>query len=711
MLQIRQIFKSYVDGVMVLLFFFAVTLGILFFYLQNVDKYAKNYYLYKKTVEKLLFYHYELDSVFIRSYRYLNHDKITAVSRSFEKEMNFLKKNPLTEDFGAEVQNGLYAIIEQYNQKLELIERFKTLNARITGVVSYLKELNKEIHENHHISMELEQLLTDILYAIGQVFVDADIDLNTLEEHLGHMAKHIAFGEDIAFFYRHVEQFLSDARHMKRVLEERKTLKLDQTIEALNDLLEKEYLSNQRKEEQLGLVFFLFAFIILVFLIRTYANIVKNRQKIYYLAYHDTLTNLPNRTEFERYTASLIERCQKEDCKFAILFVDLDRFKVINDTLGHDIGDQMLVILSQRISSVLNAQSLLSRIGGDEFVVILHDMYDMTMIEVYVDRIIAAIRRPIRIKEYSLTITASIGIARYPEDGEDKNTLLKHADSAMYFAKSKGSDTHAFYTKQLSVDTQRRLELEQELAHALKYHQFSLMYQPQYDLQRQDIVGIEALIRWNNDLLGAVSPEEFIAVAEDTGMIIELGYFIFEEACKTFVYWRDQGVEIGLIAINISSVQLRQIDILERFQEIMERTGIDPSCIELELTERYIMEYATEKLTVLDKFRQLGCRISIDDFGTGYSSLSYLKHLPIDTIKIDKSFIPDSLHEQSDIEVVRAIILLSKSLGYSVIAEGIETQEQENMLKSLHCDMGQGYYFAKPMSRDDVVTFYGKKMA
>ena len=455
--------------------------------------------------------------------------------------------------------------------------------------------------------------------------------------------------------------------------------------------------------------FFAFAFIILLVLINTYLKVIKNRSEIEHLAYHDSLTDLPNRTAFEKHIDRCLGRDKNLKKKFAILFIDLDRFKVINDTLGHDIGDEMLIILASRIQKVLGRKSFLARIGGDEFIAIIEFIGDITTLDVLIAEISSAIRQTMVIKEYHLNTTASIGVTQYPQDGLDKHTLLKHADSAMYHAKEKGKDTYAYYNEQLSIDIQRRLELEQELVIALERGEFYLYFQPQYHLDTQKISGVEALVRWDNERLGSVSPEEFIPVAEDTGLIVDLGYYIFEDACKQYMYWQELGIDINLIAINISSVQLRQVNAFSQFKKIIEETGIDAKHIEIELTERYIMEYTTEKLTILDDLRYLGCRISIDDFGTGYSSMSYLRSLSIDTIKIDKSFIMDLPYNKHDVEVSKAIIALSQSLGYEVIAEGIETVEQENLLKSYDCDMGQGYYFAKPMTSDEIVSFYHQK--
>ncbi|WP_052746078.1 EAL domain-containing protein [Sulfurovum lithotrophicum] len=435
-------------------------------------------------------------------------------------------------------------------------------------------------------------------------------------------------------------------------------------------------------------------------------EIIEMEEKANYLAYHDSLTDLPNRIRFESYMADTLALAKRDKQTIAVLFIDLDRFKVINDTLGHQIGDEMLVRLARRIGNQLESNAFFARIGGDEFVVVMYLKEHRKEAGILAESLLKVIREPIRIQDYYLYTTASIGIAVYPDDGEDRSEIVKHADSAMYHAKEKGKDTYRFYTGQLSLDVQSRLDLEQELLHALGKNEFSLQYQPQYSLKSGRVNGAEALLRWKNTHLGVVSPDRFISVAEETGIIIDLGYFVFEEACKTYMQWKKEGVEIDSISINFSSIQFREEHIFDRLQEIILRTGIPADKIEVEITERFIMEYSTTNLTILEELRNIGCKISIDDFGTGYSSMSYLKSLAIDTIKIDKSFIMDLPHNSNDAEVSKAIIALSKSLGYEVIAEGIETEEQEAFLKEHGCDTGQGFYFAKPMSADDFIGFY-----
>jgi len=439
-------------------------------------------------------------------------------------------------------------------------------------------------------------------------------------------------------------------------------------------------------------------------------EIIKMEDKANYLAYHDSLTGLPNRTSFEMKINKILSLAKAEEEKVAILFIDLDRFKVINDTLGHHIGDEMLIQLAQRIKAQIDSTTLFARIGGDEFVVVMKLNEQKKEAGVLAEKLLMVIREPILIQDYHLNTTASIGIAIYPDDGEDRNEIVKHADSAMYHAKEKGKDNYQFYTKQLSLDVEARLNLEQELLHALERKELILQFQPQYSLNSRDIVGAEALLRWKNPQLGVVSPNDFIAIAEETGIIIDIGYFVFEEACKTYMSWIHMGLDIKSISINISSIQFREDDVFEKFQEIILRTGIPAHRIEIEITERFIMEYSTTNLTILEDLRNIGCKISIDDFGTGYSSMSYIKSLALDTIKIDKSFIEDLPHDSHDAEVSKAIIALSKSLGYQVVAEGIETAEQEKFLKMHGCDIGQGYYFAKPMSSKKFISFVKKMM-
>ena len=440
-------------------------------------------------------------------------------------------------------------------------------------------------------------------------------------------------------------------------------------------------------------------------------EIVKSQERADYLAYHDSLTDLPNRINFEEHLQYLLKVSKRNKSTLAVLFIDLDRFKVINDTLGHHVGDGMLQTIAERVKKTLRDADMLARIGWDEFVIVL-DTIDHESDAAHVcEKVLAAIAQPIEVDNYTLNTTASIGVALYPDDGDDVNTIIKHADSAMYHAKDKGKNNYQFYTEKLSVDVHNRLEMEQTLRHAIDEDELFLLFQPQYELATKRVIGAEALLRWESKILGNISPADFIPVAEDTGDIIAIGQFVFESACKALVDFREAGLDIETIAINVSSVQFRQKDLLQNFKAIIDKYGISPQCIELEITERYIMEFTTGNMTVLEKFRKFGFKISIDDFGTGYSSMSYLKKLPLDTIKVDKSFVDDIPHDINDVEITKAIIALSKSLGYSVIAEGIENREQEDFLLEHGCDIGQGYLFGRPVSGDELIAFIKERDA
>jgi len=432
---------------------------------------------------------------------------------------------------------------------------------------------------------------------------------------------------------------------------------------------------------------------------------IEQQKQMDHLAYHDALTKLPNRVHFEERLEHILEVSRRNKSIIAVLFIDLDRFKIVNDTLGHHIGDGMLKTVAKRIQSVLRKSDTIARIGGDEFVVILETMETRSEAARVSEKIIAAVKRPMLVDSHNLNTTASIGIAIFPDDGETMHDIIKHADNAMYQAKKLGKDRYHYYVKQLSDDAHSRLQIEQALRHAIENDELELFYQPQYNLKSHKIVGIESLLRWHNKTLGTISPDQFIPIAEETGLIIKIGEFVFEEACRAFMELQEAGAAVDVVAINVSSVQFRQSDFLNSLKQIMKTVGISAHHIEIEITEGYIMEYTKSNLTVLDDLRALGLKIAIDDFGTGYSSMSYLKKLPIDSIKIDKSFIDEIASNHNDFEITKAIIALSSSLGYSVVAEGIETKEQEDALLDLDCDIGQGYYFSRPLSKHAITDF------
>ena len=436
------------------------------------------------------------------------------------------------------------------------------------------------------------------------------------------------------------------------------------------------------------------------------AQLIAQKEEINHIAYHDALTNLPNRAAFNDILTRTLALADRKESTVGLLFIDLDRFKIVNDTLGHNIGDDMLRAVSQRIQKQMRQSDTLARIGGDEFVVILELLKNPNDAAIVANKILDAVNKDIVIDDYTLHTTASIGIALFPQDGKDVNTLLKNADSAMYLAKAEGKNNYQYYTQALSKEVHHKMEIEHSLRSAIDNGELYLKYQPQYELDSKKIIAVEALVRWKHPKYGNIPPSEFIPIAEDSGTILEIGKWIFFEACKAYLEWKEQGVDLDHIAINVSSVQFNQERVVEEFNSCIQGVGIEPSCVELEITERYIMEQSEKSQTVLDELRAIGFKISVDDFGTGYSSMSYLKTLPLDTIKIDKLFIDDIPHDHNDVAITKAILALAKSLEYKVVAEGIETKEQELFLEQNGCDYAQGYLKSRPISKEEFLLLY-----
>ena len=421
---------------------------------------------------------------------------------------------------------------------------------------------------------------------------------------------------------------------------------------------------------------------------------VRQKEKVEFMANHDNLTMLPNRRSLEKRLNELIDKAIENKSHFAVLFLDLDGFKIINDGLGHDIGDLLLKEVAKRFQEALREDDFIFRVGGDEFAILIEYTTNDKIVEIVARKIIETVNQPIFIANHSLQVGCSIGIARFPQDGNDLLSLLKHSDTAMYKAKQEGKNRFEFYTKDLSNTVHTRLNIEQSLAKALRNDEFYVVYQPKYNLATKDVFSVEALIRWNNPMLGNVGPADFIYIAEETGFINQIGLFVFQKACEDFKQLQEK-IKIEMISINVSTLQLVNNNFIEEIKAILESTNVSASNIGIEITETYIMKNITDIQDTLHKLREIGFKIIIDDFGTGYSSMHYLQKLPIDIIKIDKSFI-DDLTTSNNQSVIKAIIAISKSFGYKTVAEGIESKEQEDILLNLGVDFGQGYLFCRP---------------
>ena len=427
-------------------------------------------------------------------------------------------------------------------------------------------------------------------------------------------------------------------------------------------------------------------------------------ERIERLAHFDQLTDLPNRILLnDRFKFSL-SLAQRNDEPVAVMFLDLDHFKNINDTLGHSIGDQLLMEIAKRLKSSLREQDTVSRLGGDEFILILPDTDADSAAHVAI-KLIEAVSRPFQIRNHELITTPSIGIAIYPNDGEDLETLSKNADAAMYRVKQGSRNDFCFFTQEMQEHSMRRLQLSNALRHALAHHELQLHYQPQVSIEDGHIVGAEALLRWQHPELGMISPAEFIPIAEDSGLIIKIGEWVLRTAAVQLKSWMDSGLPPMLMAVNLSAVQFRQANITEVITGILDEVGLPHEYLELELTEAAAMDDPKAAIAVMDKLLEQGIRMSIDDFGTGYSSLSYLKKFSVYKLKIDQSFVQNITDDPDDKAIVTAIISMASSLGMHTIAEGVETAGQLDYLRLQGCNDAQGYYFSKPLTAEKFASF------
>ncbi len=430
----------------------------------------------------------------------------------------------------------------------------------------------------------------------------------------------------------------------------------------------------------------------------------ESEEQIRALAYYDALTGLPNRRLFQDRLGLALPQMRRHKQKLAVMFIDLDLFKRINDTLGHDVGDGVLCEMAERLKECVREGDTVSRMGGDEFTILQPDIKDAANAVQLATRIITSLRKPFTTGGHELMVTSSIGIALYPNDGETADDLTKNADTAMYRAKDLGRNNYQLYTDAMNAESVERLTMESYLRQAIERDEFSLNYQVKVDLASNRTTGVEALLRWNNHELGPVTPDRFIPLAEANGLILPIGEWVLREACRQARAWVEQGLEDITMAVNVSSRQLHQNDLDEVVLNILEETGLAAERLEIELTESMLMEHIEEVEPKLRRLRDLGVRIGIDDFGTGYSSLAYLKRLPIDTLKIDISFIRDVPDDTDDAEIVAAIIAMAHRLNLRVVAEGVENQEQVHFLRALGCDQIQGYLVGRPLSADNIAS-------
>lgn len=424
----------------------------------------------------------------------------------------------------------------------------------------------------------------------------------------------------------------------------------------------------------------------------------KAKDRLEHMAHHDFLTDLPNRARLTERLDQAVSLAKRHDSKLAVLFIDLDRFKIINDSQGHTTGDALLTAVAQRLRSVVRDADTISRQGGDEFVVVMSEVSDEGAVAAFAEKICEVVSAPYTLNDQVLKIGATIGISLYPNDGQSAEHLIRNADLAMYRGKTSTTDRYHFFSPDMNSQAIDRQMIETDLLHALERRELVLFYQPKVNLDTGMITGAEALLRWNHPQWGMLLPDRFVPIAESCGLIVPIGRWVLREACRQAVRWQDKGLKSVTVAVNISALEFRNRGFIDNLRSTLQHTGLDPHQLQLEITESVLMVNAESSLAQLNQIRRLGVELTMDDFGTGYSSLSYLNKFPIDVLKIDRSFIQGIGTTQDNSAIASAIISMGSSLNLRIIAEGVEEQAQQTYLKAQHCEEGQGYLFSRPLA-------------
>ncbi|MCY6371354.1 putative bifunctional diguanylate cyclase/phosphodiesterase [Clostridium ganghwense] len=473
---------------------------------------------------------------------------------------------------------------------------------------------------------------------------------------------------------------------------------LTDTIDELSFVVFPEWVDNIFQKTFLGLG--------IIFIAHGFYRAIKEKKRILeelrYFAFNDPLTNLPNRRYIKEELMLSIEQASKNNTKIAVLFIDLDKFKLVNDTFGHSVGDELLIQAANRLRKAIRKEDMVARLGGDEFIIILHDTKQLVQIEGVARRIIDVFKETFVLKEKHIHVTCSIGIAIFPEDGFDGETLFKKADIAMYRSKEDGGNKYRIYVDSMNENTEKKLEIAESLREALKRREFILHYQPKVEIRTGKITGLEALLRWKDPEKGLIYPNEFISIAEETGLINEIDEHVIELACLQIKEWINKEVNPINIAVNISGQLFSKQDFVDKLEGILKNTGINPSFIGIEITETEAMQDIKNAYNSVTELKKKNIKISLDDFGTGYSSLSYLKTFPIDVLKIDKLFVDGITKDKRDESLIKAAITMAKALEIKVVSEGVETKEQLNFLSEIGCDEYQGYLFSKPVPVEEI---------
>ena len=688
---------SNVNNLLWILSFFVLSLfGYMVYSNHSLDKAAK----YHNSVHNLELYSKEFDNFLLTQNKFINYDIINKKIENFENNLEFLGSQSSIKLFPSEYAQLVKNIKKSFDDKEEIIEHFKSNNAQLLYSMHYLFDLTRVISKNSNTTVT--KTVKNVELNLLKFYINPTTNTKNITKQILFLENLKIKSEPLKYFLLHSKLTLHKIIQFHTMKTKQKENKLQKNILALDAFLTNYYEQNIYVIKIV--IFFFVITVIAIILLLIFTN-----KKVEYMAYHDSLTKLANRTSIELYLQDRIDKFNQETSKIAVLFIDLDRFKNINDTLGHHIGDALLQEVAFRIQTILDPTDILARVGGDEFMIISEKRINLFSPDKLSQDILELFVQPLKVKGHTLSVTMSIGVSIAPDDNIDAAALLKFADIAMYEAKESGKNRYKFYKERLSILANDRLEIEQALIHSLHNNEFFMVYQPKYDIQTQKTIGLEALIRWQNPSLGFVPPDKFIPVTEEMGLIIELGLFIFRQACEDFMKFKKHSPYLHSISINVSAVQFYEENFIETILTIIDEVGISISSIKIEITETHIMKNIEHSMAILNELQLKGFEISIDDFGTGHSSLSYLKRFPINELKIDKSFVDDIPQDKSSVAIVDTIITLSKHMHYVNVAEGIETKEQNDFLLSLGCEVGQGYYFSKPLKADDLIAFLDKE--
>lgn len=612
-------------------------------------------------------------------------------------DVEFLYKNPSW-------QGELPALHFKDGRIFERFTQPQQIGNEIVGRVFSFRDVTQKQMANDELRIRERAIEASIL---GVVIIDITktgmpiIYVNRAFERItGHMEQQ-AIGQDFAFLHGHGHDHVN---HKRLTLAIRELREETVEIESFRENGEVYWceMSVAPVSDSFGKV-------------RHYVTILNDvtqrremESQLLQQATHDALTELPNRVLLMDRVEQAILHAKKKKSMFAFLFLDVDRFKMINDTLGHSMGDKLLQSISNRLLAATNDFDTVARIGGDEFVILLQDINTESQAEQVAEELLRSIEKPVQFGQHSLRVTGSIGISYYPKDGNDYESLMKNADLSMYYAKDNGRNNYRVFDEIMNQQIVSRMQLDTALQDSLKHHEFYLVYQPLMNIKTNTLVGFEALIRWDSPVLGEVLPVDFISMAEENGLIVDIGRWVLQEACNQLVRWQHQGFNKLSMAVNISGRQFRQTRLPETIKEILAETGAPARNLELELTESLLVDDIENAVATMNLLKDMGVRLVIDDFGTGYSSLSYLKQFPVDKLKIDRSFITELVDKESDAAIARAIINLGHSLNLEVLAEGIETELQHDYILKHGCDYAQGYLYLEPKKPEKLVSFIKK---